>query len=90
MKRIMELDFKEILTVSMVLFAVIDIVGSVPMLISLKEKMGGINVGKVTLICGALMVLFFFLQYSGKNLSSKPAEVQALVINTFYFSATQV
>ena len=29
-------------------------------------------------------------QYSGKNLSSEPAEVQALVINAFYFFATQV
>ena len=31
------------------------------MLISLKEKMGGINAWKVTLISGALMVLFFFI-----------------------------
>ncbi|HEV8269974.1 MAG TPA: MarC family protein [Chitinophagaceae bacterium] len=39
----------------------IDVVGSVPMLISMKEKMGGINAWKVTLISGALMVLFFFI-----------------------------
>jgi len=32
--------------------------------------------------------LRFQVQYSGKNLSSHPAEVQALVINMFYFSAT--
>lgn len=57
----MELDIKELLTLSFTLFAVIDIVGSVPMLISLKEKMGGINSGKATLISGGLMVLFFFL-----------------------------
>ena len=31
-----------------------------------------------------------YIQYSGKNLSSKPAEVQALVIDAFYFSATHV
>ena len=57
----MQFNLQEFLTLTFTLFAVIDIVGSVPMLISLKEKMGGINVGKVTLICGALMVLFFFL-----------------------------
>jgi multiple antibiotic resistance protein len=57
----MQLDIKELLTLSFTLFAVIDIVGSVPMLITLKEKMGGINPGKATLISGGLMVLFFFL-----------------------------
>jgi multiple antibiotic resistance protein len=54
-------DFKELLTVTFTLFAVIDIVGSVPMLISLKEKLGGINSLRATLISGALMVLFFFI-----------------------------
>ncbi|RTL57173.1 MAG: MarC family protein [Sphingobacteriales bacterium] len=54
-------DLKELLTITFTLFAVIDIVGSVPMLISLKEKLGGINAGKATLISGALMILFFFL-----------------------------
>ena len=57
----MQFNLQEFFTLTFTLFAVIDIVGSVPMLISLKEKQGGINVGKVTLICGALMVLFFFL-----------------------------
>jgi len=54
-------DIKELLTVTFTLFAVIDIVGSVPMLISLKEKLGGINSLRATLISGALMVLFFFI-----------------------------
>jgi len=57
----MQFDIKELLTLSFTLFAVIDIIGSVPMLISLKEKMGGINSGKATVISGGLMVLFFFL-----------------------------
>jgi len=57
----MQFDVQEFLTLAFTLFAVIDIVGSVPMLISMKEKMGGINVWKVTLISGALMVLFFFI-----------------------------
>ena len=57
----MQFNIQEFLTLTFTLFAVIDVVGSVPMLISLKEKMGGINAWKVTLISGALMVLFFFI-----------------------------
>ncbi len=57
----MEFNLQELLTLTFTLFAVIDIVGSVPMLISMKEKMGGINAWKVTFISGALMVLFFFI-----------------------------
>jgi multiple antibiotic resistance protein len=56
----MNWNFQELLTLTFTLFAVVDIIGSVPMLISLKEKMGGINSGKATLISGALMILFFF------------------------------
>ncbi|WP_407525667.1 MarC family protein [Lacibacter sp. MH-610] len=54
-------DLKELLTVTFTLFAVIDIIGSVPMLISLKEKLGGIHAARATMISGFLMVLFFFL-----------------------------
>ena len=57
----MQFNFQEFITLTFTLFAVIDVVGSVPMLISMKEKMGGINAWKVTLISGALMVLFFFI-----------------------------
>ncbi len=57
----MSIDFNKLLTVTFTLFAVIDIVGSVPILISLKQKMGGMNEFKATLISGALMILFMFL-----------------------------
>jgi multiple antibiotic resistance protein len=57
----MNLDPKALLTVTFTLFAIIDIVGSVPILISLKEKMGGINELKATLVSGALMILFLYL-----------------------------
>ena len=57
----MQFNFQEFFTLTFTLFAVIDVVGSVPMLISMKEKMGGINAWKVTLISGGLMVLFFFI-----------------------------
>ena len=57
----MQFNLQEFLTLTFTLFAVIDVVGSVPMLISIKQKMGGINAWKVTLISGGLMVLFFFI-----------------------------
>lgn len=57
----MHFDLQEFITLSFTLFAVIDIVGSVPMLISLKQKLGDITAWKVTIISGALMILFFFL-----------------------------
>ena len=56
------LAIKEILTVSFTLFAVIDMLGSAPVLISLKEKMGGhIKSGQATFASGALMILFLFV-----------------------------
>src|SRR5436190_22088217 len=57
----MQFNFQEFLTLTFTLFAVIDVVGSVPMLISMKQKTGSISAWKVTLISGALMILFFFI-----------------------------
>ena len=51
----------ELLTIVFTLFAVIDIVGSIPLLIAMKEKSGAIQSLKVTLISGVLMILFLFL-----------------------------
>lgn len=57
----MNLSFKEIATASMVLFAVIDILGSVPIVISLRKKVGHIQSGKASLVAGCLMVAFLFV-----------------------------
>jgi multiple antibiotic resistance protein len=54
------IDLKALLTVTFTLFAIIDIIGSIPVLISLKTKMGGINELKATVISGGLMILFLF------------------------------
>jgi len=52
----------ELLTVTFALFAVIDILGSMPVLVSLKNKMGGrLNALQATLASGALMLVFFFI-----------------------------
>ncbi|MEZ5015552.1 MAG: MarC family protein [Flavipsychrobacter sp.] len=55
------ISIAQIITVSITLFAVIDMLGSVPVLISLKKKMGDISAVQATLVSGALMLLFFFL-----------------------------
>jgi multiple antibiotic resistance protein len=53
---------KEILTISFTLFAVIDMVGNIPVLASLRIKMGGtIRSTQATLASGALMILFLFI-----------------------------
>ena len=57
----MQINFSELLTVTFTLFAVIDIIGSIPILISLKQKMGGMREFRATLISGALMILFLFI-----------------------------
>jgi multiple antibiotic resistance protein len=57
----MPTGINELLTVTFTLFAVIDIVGSIPLLLSLKKKMGGIQEVKATLISGGLMILFLYL-----------------------------
>jgi multiple antibiotic resistance protein len=55
------LNFKEIFSVTLILFSVIDIVGSIPIVIDLRKKNGIIESEKATLVAGALMVIFLFL-----------------------------
>ena len=55
------LSFDQILAITFTLFAVIDIVGSIPVLISLKEKLGFIDAGKATLASGVLMIVFLLV-----------------------------
>jgi len=57
----MNFDFKEILTTFMVLFAVIDIVGNIPIIIDLRKKAGHIQSGKASIIAGVIMIVFLFL-----------------------------
>ena len=54
-------DLKEIFTVGMILFAVIDIVGSIPIIISLKKSVGHIQSEKATIVAGFIMIAFLFL-----------------------------
>lgn len=58
----------EVITISLTLFAVIDMLGSVPILLSLKKKMGDINAAQATSVSGGLMLLFFFVGEAVLNL----------------------
>lgn len=57
----MELDIREIITVSMVLFAVIDIVGTVPVIVDLRQKHGQIESEKASLVAAFIMIVFLFV-----------------------------
>ena len=57
----MTFDFKEILTAYMVLFAVIDIVGNIPIIIDLRKKAAHIQSEKASIIAGVIMIIFLFL-----------------------------
>ncbi len=60
----MNFNFKEILTAFMVLFAVIDIIGNIPIIIDLRKKVGHIESEKASIIAGVIMIVFLFLGQS--------------------------
>lgn len=69
------ININEIVTISLTLFAVIDILGSIPVLIGIKKKMGDISALTATVVSGALMILFFLagndiLKFMGLDVSS--------------------
>jgi multiple antibiotic resistance protein len=57
----MELNLKEILTIFMVLFAVIDIIGNIPIIIDLRQKVGHVQSEKASLIAGFILIIFLFI-----------------------------
>ena len=61
MNNFFNINGKQVLTVTMILFAIIDIIGSIPIVIALRQKAGHIQSGKATLVSGLLMVLFLYL-----------------------------
>lgn len=57
----MEFNLKEILTIFMVLFAVIDIIGNIPIIIDLRQKAGHVQSEKASLIAGFILIIFLFV-----------------------------
>ena len=55
------LNFKEIITATMILFAVIDIIGSIPIIVNLRKKVGHIQSEKASIVATLLMIVFLFV-----------------------------
>jgi len=61
-------NFKEIASVTLILFSIIDILGSIPVVIDLRKKYGEIESGKATLVAGIIMIAFLFIGEAILNL----------------------
>lgn len=72
------ISIKEILTCTMVLFAVIDIIGSIPIIVSLKKKFGQIEAEKASIVSGLIMICFLFV--GNKILSFIGVDVNSFAI----------
>jgi len=59
------MDLNDILTISLTLFAVVDILGALPLIISIRQKTGSVNSLKATIVSFFIMMAFLFL---GENL----------------------
>lgn len=57
----MNFNIKEIVSATMVLFAVVDIIGSVPIIINLRKKAGKIQSEKTAVVAGQMLIIFLFL-----------------------------
>jgi len=57
----MGIDFKEIITAGMILFAVIDILGSIPIIVDLRSRVGQIQSEKASIVAAAIMISFLFV-----------------------------
>lgn len=58
------IDYKEIFSVTLILFSVIDILGSIPFIILIRKREGRIHAEKATIISAALMIVFLYLGIS--------------------------
>jgi multiple antibiotic resistance protein len=56
-----ELNFKEMFSVTLILFAVIDILGSIPFILNLRKRYHHLDALKITLVSGVLLFIFFYV-----------------------------
>ncbi|MFA6946924.1 MAG: MarC family protein [Pedobacter sp.] len=54
-------NYNQILSVTMILFAIIDILGSIPVVVSLRNKVGHIQSEKASIVALLIMILFLFV-----------------------------
>ncbi|MFN8166032.1 MAG: MarC family protein [Bacteroidia bacterium] len=74
----MTLNLHDILTVSTILFAVIDIVGSIPVLLQVKTRVGFIKAEQATFV--SLLIMIFFLFLGQKILAFLGVDVKSFAI----------
>lgn len=55
------MNLREVVSATMILFAVIDIVGSVPIVIDLRNKAGHIQSEKASIVAAVIMISFLFI-----------------------------
>jgi multiple antibiotic resistance protein len=60
----MQFDLREIGSATMILFAIIDVLGTIPVLIDLENRLGEMKSLKITLVSGGIMIGFLFLGQS--------------------------
>lgn len=57
----MEFSIKDIASITLILFAVIDILGSIPVILDIKSKVGYVDARQATLVSGGIMLVFMFV-----------------------------
>ena len=57
----MNFNYNDSLSAFLILFAVIDILGNIPIIVSLRKKVGNVQSEKATLVAGIIMIVFLFL-----------------------------
>ena len=56
-----QINFKELFSVTLILFSVIDILGAIPFILDIKKKFKKLDAFKITLVSGVLLYLFLFI-----------------------------
>lgn len=69
-------NWRDIFTITMILFAIIDILGSIPIIVDLRNKVGHIQSEKASIVAFIIMVAFLFL---GEEI----LKVIGLTVNSF-------
>lgn len=61
MELLEEIQYKDVITISLILFAVIDILGSIPVILDVKAKSGHVDARQATIVSGVIMFTFLFV-----------------------------
>lgn len=78
MEFLTKININEIGTTFAVLFAVIDILGSIPIIVDIRSKTGHIQSEKATMVAGILMISFLF--FGTKILNLVGVDVQSFAV----------